>query len=219
MKPQDLTRRLSDACQGGAGALRIVTRLAPAGGPEDKVFPPTYEGGKYAAEKRRIDGQEVETVLLDSVQSQANRIEAALLEAFRAGKCDIPVLQVKIPRQGGDTLVTALDAPHRLFDAIFRDSMLDGRKFRDSPLGKRLVDARLDNASALFEACPTALFLGVWDSTGGGGVSGSKVARALTSEIVGLHAVYGRRTSSRLDPRGSAATRPSSTAARPTAGR
>src|SRR5436305_390107 len=121
MKPQDLLTRLTDGCRGGLSAVRVVTRLGPAGGSGDKVFPPTYEGGRYATEKRRIDGQEVEAVLLDSVQSQANRLEAALLQAFRAGDCDLPVLQVTIPRRTGDTVVTALDAPHRVFDAIFRD--------------------------------------------------------------------------------------------------
>src|SRR5262249_15936895 len=149
--------------------VRIVTRLGGAGGPGDKVFPPTYEGGQYATEKRRLNGQEVETVLLDSVQSQANRMEQALLEACRADKCDMPLLQGRIPRHGGGTVITTLDAPHRVFDAIFRDSQYQGRRFRDSSLGKRLVEARMDNATALFEVCPTALLFGAWDSTGGGG--------------------------------------------------
>jgi CRISPR-associated protein Csb1 len=200
VKPQELLDKLANACRGGMTAVRVVTHLAPVGGDADKVFPPTYEGGKYATEKRRVDGQEVEAVLLDSVQSQANRLEAALLEAFRQGECPIPLLQVAIPRGQGDTVVTALDAPHRAFDAIFRDSLLGGKKFRDSPLGKRLVAARPDDATALFEACPTALIFGVWDSTGGRGVTGVKVARAVISEIVGLNAVYGRKSSSRIDP-------------------
>jgi CRISPR-associated protein Csb1 len=38
----------------GAAAIRIVTKLEPAGGPGDKVFPPTYEGGQYAMELRRV---------------------------------------------------------------------------------------------------------------------------------------------------------------------
>jgi CRISPR-associated protein Csb1 len=200
VKAQQLLDNLTNACRGGLTAIRVITRLAPVGGPGDKVFPPTYEEGKYSTEKRRIDDQEVEAVLLDSVQSQANRLEAALLAAFRDGDCDLPVLQVTVPRADGETVVTALDAPHRVFDAIFRDSLYEGRKFRESPLGKRLVNARPDNATALFEVCPTALLFGVWDSTGGGGVTGVKVPRALVSEVVGLNAVYGRKSSSRIDP-------------------
>src|SRR5262249_4002947 len=118
MGSKSLVDRLRDAGLGGLNAVRVVTRLQPVGGSDDKVFPATYEGGKYATEKRRIDGQEVEAVLLDSVQSQANRMETALLEAFRRGDCELPVLEVTIPRSRGDSVITALDAPHRVFDAI-----------------------------------------------------------------------------------------------------
>jgi CRISPR-associated protein Csb1 len=202
MGTHQLASRLSAACRGGASAVRIITRLGPAGGPADKLFPPTYEGGKYAREKRRINGQEVETVLLDSVQAQANRMELALLEAFHQGQCPIPFLQVRIPRSGGDSIITSLEAPHRIYDAIFRDSLSEGHRFRDSSLGKRLIGARIDNATAWFETSPTALMFGMWDSTGGGGVLGNRVARALVSEIIGLHATCGHRTSSRIDPLG-----------------
>lgn len=59
---------IRDALGGYAAALRRVTEYQPAGGPGDKVFPPTYEGGKYATETRVIDGEQVDCVLLDSVQ-------------------------------------------------------------------------------------------------------------------------------------------------------
>ena len=50
---------LRDAVDGGSVAIRAVTRLAPAGGPGDKVFPPTYvkdgrSSTKYAMELRTI---------------------------------------------------------------------------------------------------------------------------------------------------------------------
>jgi CRISPR-associated protein Csb1 len=32
---------LTNAVAGGAAAIRTITRLEPAGGPGDKVFPPT----------------------------------------------------------------------------------------------------------------------------------------------------------------------------------
>jgi CRISPR-associated protein Csb1 len=75
---------------GDAVAIRATTKLLPAGGPGDKVFPPTYVKDKqavtkYAMEIRKVDGREVQTVLLDSVASQANRIEEALLEGWRRG--------------------------------------------------------------------------------------------------------------------------------------
>ncbi|MEJ2381427.1 MAG: type I-U CRISPR-associated protein Cas7, partial [Gammaproteobacteria bacterium] len=58
---------LRSALRGTAAALRCVTDYQPAGGPGDKVFPPTYEGGKYAVETRMVDGNPVDCVLLDSV--------------------------------------------------------------------------------------------------------------------------------------------------------
>jgi CRISPR-associated protein Csb1 len=33
---------LTKSVAGGAAAIRTITRLEPAGGPGDKVFPPTY---------------------------------------------------------------------------------------------------------------------------------------------------------------------------------
>src|SRR5579871_1940140 len=175
---------LRDAVAGRAAALRVVTRLAPVGGPGDKVFPPTYkrpnaDQSLYAEESRRVDGREVQTVLLDSAASQANRIEEALLRAFERQECDIPVLAVTVPRVGASpTRVTALDAPHRLTDAIFRDSLLDGVAFRESPMGKQVVKARMDSATPVFQICPTALIFGFWDSQAESGVHGAKVARA-----------------------------------------
>ncbi len=197
---------LNSAVVGNAAAVRIVTRLSPAGGEGDKVFPPTYkhpdkDQSMYAVEDRRIDGRQVPTVLLDSAASQANRMEEALLRAFERSECDIPILSVTIPRPGStSTRVTVLDAPHRVSDAIFRDSEMDGKRFRDSPLGKQIIVARMDNATALFRFCPTALIFGFWDSQSESGVHGAKVPRALVSEIVGLDVVAGRRTASRVDP-------------------
>jgi CRISPR-associated protein Csb1 len=68
---------LRDAVSGTGMAFRAVTDLDPAGGDGDKLFPPTYQGGVYARETRVIGGERVPCVLLDSVQSQANRLELA----------------------------------------------------------------------------------------------------------------------------------------------
>src|SRR5437762_1057509 len=87
---------LHNAVAGEYAAIRRVTRLEPQG---DKIFPPTYEGGEYADEARQVradDGtvQTVATVLLDSVQSQANRMEMALLRAYDNGRLKMPMLEV-----------------------------------------------------------------------------------------------------------------------------
>ena len=187
---------LRDAVAGTAAAFRCVTDYQPTGGPGDKVFPPTYEGGKYATEER-IDpatGKPRPCVLLDSVQSQANRMELALLEAHRANRVALPLLvtrfdQDELPRKFA---VSSLEAPHRIADALFRDSLHgDGRKFRESDTGKILDTANIRNATRLFGLCPTALVFGLWDSTGPRGGLGAKFQRALVSEIVGYDAVPG----------------------------
>jgi CRISPR-associated protein Csb1 len=54
----------------------------------------------------------------------------------------------------------------------------------------------------MFRLCPTALLFGTWDSQSGAGVNSAKFARALVSEIIGVDAVQGKRTSSRIDPLG-----------------
>jgi CRISPR-associated protein Csb1 len=74
--------QLRDAVVGPAAALRLVQRLQPAGGLGDKVFPPTYAGAVYAVEQRRLGKDTIDVVLLDSVQSQANRLELALQQAY-----------------------------------------------------------------------------------------------------------------------------------------
>jgi len=225
--PEPLTiDDLRKAVTGSAAAFRCVAEYQPAGGTGDKVFPPTYEGGKYATEYRIIDGapeselkiesekggRETQTrvmrnpprscVLLDSVQSQANRMEAALLDAWERKRIPLPVLTVDFKGAGlpKPLRITSLEAPHRIADALLRDSLLDGKAFRKSDLGRRLDDVSNRDATPLFELCPTALVFGMWDSTGPKGGLGAKFARAMVSEIVGIDAESGVKTSSRIDP-------------------
>lgn len=208
-EPRQLTIDvLREAVEGRSAALRCIVRLIPAGGPASKIFPPTHSGGVYAWEMRRLGKDEVvPTVLLDSVQSQANRMEQALKQAFPSDeksnppKCRIPVVRVDFNKHFPDIgYVTTFDAPHRIADAIFRDSLLNGTKFRDSDVGRAFVQSTMRNATGLFRYCPHALVFGVWDSTGSAGGLGNKFQRAVTSEIVGIRAEKGVRTSSRIDP-------------------
>lgn len=195
---------LQNAIAGNAAAFRCRRRLQPAGGTGDKVFPPTFAGAVYAVERRRVPGREaaVDCVLLDSVQSQANRMEVALQDAVDAKRIALPLLEVdfscydptgdiEADKKAGRLLdavgkITSLQAPHRLADAILRDSQIDGINFRFSEQGKRLNTVSWINATALFELCPTALVFGMWDSTGPKGGLGAKFERAMVSEIVGI---------------------------------
>ncbi len=206
LNPKLSLERLHQAVNGCAAAFRSRTRLQPAGGEGDKVFPPTYAGAVYAKEERQINGEKVPCVLLDSVQAQANRLEEALQRALDCGMLSgIPVLNVDFTGLGLlDEVgrVSSLEAPHRIADAILRDSLHDGQPFRKSELGESLDQASLQNATPLYKLCPTALIFGLWDSTGPKGGLGAKFQRALVSEIIGVNAQIGVKTSSRIDPLG-----------------
>jgi CRISPR-associated protein Csb1 len=174
-------------------ALRRRQRLQPVGGKGDKIFPPTYPGEgrnappRHVYERRRIEGTEVWCVLVDSVQSQANRLEQCLLEAIEDG-VPIPYVEVDFSGAGLDGIrkITSLDAPHRVYDAILRDSDYNGTEFMKSDIGHRLAKAKAEEASALLEVSPTALLFGAWHSQGEGGGLGAKFARCLISEIVAI---------------------------------
>ena len=187
-------------------AIRAQVELQPAGGPGSKVFPPTYSGQDnnwaYSTEKRRLeDGNVRECVLLDSVQSQANRMENAILEATEAGKISLPVIQTDLSDAADDVgVVTVFDAPHRIADALFRESNHNGTPFRKTEYGQALVESSMDDASDLYRVCPTALLFGVWDSTGERGGSGTKFPRAITSEIVGVGIERGLNPGGRVSP-------------------
>ncbi len=208
---------LSEAVRGGSAAVRCNVRLQPAGGPGDKVFPPTFVADdresrlKYAHETRRIGDQDVKVVLLDSVASQANRMEEALLSAWETEQLSFPVIGVDFGSEEGLEdlgFLTTLQAPHRIADALLRDAIwhdATSRRdlpFRESPEGQAYTAASFRNTTAVYRLCPTALVFGVWDSTGPRGGLGAKFQRALVSEIVGVRFVAGVKTASRIDPAG-----------------
>jgi len=203
-----------------SAAIRRVQRLQPAGGPGDKLFPPTYPGernndpARHVFEPRRIGGQDVRCVLIDSVQSQANRLEEALLGTLRDGRIAMPHIVVDFNGQttsDGTEIsdlgeITSFDAPHRVFDAIIRDSELDGVKFTETDHYKTLLLAKPANALQVFKLSPTSLIFGAWNSTGEGGGLGAKFTRCIVSEIVGIGAADGQKGAVRIDPLGIRAT-------------
>lgn len=207
---QELRKLVEDAV-----AIRGRAILEPAGGPGDKVFPPSHsigdretrDGAKYAFETRRRNGSDVRCVLMDSVQSQANRMEEALQTLWTDRRLALPVIEVDLSSAAPDIgKITSLTAPHRVADALLRDSFVQEngiqKLFRSSKIGRSFTDASPRNAAPLFKVCPTGLVFGIWDSTGPKGGLGAKFQRALTSEIVGIGAEAGVKTASRIDPAG-----------------
>jgi CRISPR-associated protein Csb1 len=219
--------RLTEAVKGGAAAIRIVTRLEPVGHERDKVFPPTYAGGEYALEKRypsdtngagsKGDESAVQAVLLHSVAGQANLMEEALKAAIIESRVSgVPVLKVSFDDTAAAEYlrepITVLDAPHRVFDAIFRDSEVPGsnsespKGFSETDAGRAIAAASLANATPLYEWSPTSLLSGCWNSANDkvpGKIKGNlKFARAIVSEIVGYEIEQGVRVGGKGDPAG-----------------
>ncbi len=206
---------LRSAVDGTAVGIRAHIELEPLGGAGTKVFPPTYSVGpsaetKYAVETRTVvapsgmRSEVIDRVVLDSVSSQANRIEEALLDAITAGSLEAPVTAVDFGAAGlaGLGRITDYEAPHRIFDALLRDSFDGDDLFRNGPSGRAVTEASSRNAAAMFHHSPHTLVLGGWDSTGPKGGRGAKYERALTSEIVAHDIQLGKKTSSRIDPVG-----------------
>jgi CRISPR-associated protein Csb1 len=133
-------------------------------------------------------------------------MELALQDAWMGGEIELPVVSADFSAVGnpGVPKVTSLQAPHRIVDAILRDSTFgDGKKppkFRESEIGKELNQLAGGYATPLLKHGPHCLVFGIWDSTGPRGGLGVKFARAIVSEIIGVNAVAGVKTSSRIDP-------------------
>lgn len=138
----------------GAVALHLRQTLAPVEGPRGVIFPPTYaypDPDTHYSIDRLSNGTRIATI--DSVGSQANRMEPVFLEKPYAEL----VPQVRIT-YGDDQTVSILEAGHRLGDAIVRSTEL-----RDDVRDAFLAFDRGD-ASALAKIGPTSLVFGVWDS-------------------------------------------------------
>lgn len=212
--PTDLIDHLRAACGGEgpptskhASALRLRVRLQPAGGSGTKVMPPTYAGqdergrpkASYVVEKERIiDGDKQACVLLDSVASQANRMEEALEEGLDLGS-EVPLPRVFVD-QGDWGRHSALAFPHRVFDAHIEDAQLDGKRFGDTEAFRALATATRKTALPVMERFPIALVLGGWASRAKDPQGATRLARLLTSEIIAVGATEGARIASRIDP-------------------
>lgn len=181
----------------GPAALVLREHLVPVEGPEGVLFPATFAaaedktkfGGGYnidvfpddrdvaAAAPALRDGKSKPNIdlfpnsknvcLVDSVGSQANRIEPIFAKRPYAGL----VPQVTI--QAGDKSVNLLEAGHRAGDAIARCSGL-----KDA-LQSAFRALLAGNAEPLAKVAPTSLVFGVWDSRD----TQAKLPRLLASTI------------------------------------
>lgn len=180
-------------------ALEIFLRLRPAD-PSGMVRPPAYsiDGGPFAplVQTRYLNGQAVPTVLLDSVESQANRQEMSLYR-------HVPELPDVVLELSDGRWVSQYEAPGRILDALFREATLDGIPFHETPLFQEIAKGGEVAERALFRYCPVILAYGGWLSYGDISPEvAPKWARLVAVEILGLRPQPAYRTSSRVDPLG-----------------
>ena len=192
---------LAKAISQNDSALRLRLKLEPVGGAGDKVFPPTYEGSSYAVEERLADGRAVKAVLLNSVQSEAARLEQALKRALERDDVYFPTIRLELD---GYPSLTELDLPHRVFDGYLVSSTLGKEDFWGSSAGKEIHSYRQPEATGLFRHSPATLLFGGWDTHS---LKDKTLAhkfrfpRAIVSEIVAYDITeMGQRPASKGDP-------------------
>ena len=185
-----------------APAISYRVSYQPTGGAGAKVYPSTYLGDNdeptYASEVRLIDGKETKCVIVDSIPSQANRIEEAISDLRTNGGLTFPAISVDLTEHNRGIFST-LDLPHRIADAYLEHARLNGKPFTKSELYGDLKSATARNCRALYEADPMSLLMGFWFSRGNSSSIG-RFSRMITSELIAVNAIAGRKTSSRLDP-------------------
>lgn len=187
-----------------SSVIRYSVKLAPTSG-DGLVCPPTYKAEKdggppYIAFRRAfVDGELREIVVLDSPQSQSNRIEHALLKAHRDRRIYYPDIVINFPPEMGEPGVSVLELSHRIYDAFLYTSEYGSENFFSSDIGVAIKNARPGNATALFKHAPITLVLGGWDSQSGTGPRTAKIQRLLTSEIIGLDAQRASLSATKFD--------------------
>ena len=190
------------ALQDERAVLRVRATYQPAGGEGARIFPPTYpvernSSSPYVLEERYVQGAVRKDVLLDSVPSQANRAEEALLRARREGRIELPLLEIDHEGAASVRLVS-LQLPHRYADAYLMDSEIDGVRFDKTDLGRAFQAASADDASVLLRHDPGSLVFGAWNSHRKG--RQAKFPRIYSSEVIGWDPQLGERRAGRMDP-------------------
>lgn len=183
-----------------AGVVMSSRWRAPDDG---KVYPPTFpvDGpSRYLYEKRHVPGESEprEVVVLDQPASQANRVEAALLEARDEGRIRLPLFVLRASTTDGERRLTSLEFPHRFADAYLRDSELDGVLFAKTTPGARLRETTSNDVRPLFERSPESLVFGSWDSHRKG--RSVKFPRVFSSSMIGWDPQIGQRAGGKMDP-------------------
>ena len=139
-------------------ALVLREELRPVNGPDGIIFPPTFAPPKDGKEESAgyilddIGGQTV--CLVDSVGSQANRMEGVFLQPEYAHL--VPQVVIKV----GERRVSLLELGHRAADAVARHSGCG------DAVKKAFEAIRQGDAVPMAKIAPTTIVFGAWDSRG-----------------------------------------------------
>lgn len=158
---------------GGGACLTSITELEPAAGSHASVAPAKFAAdsgtkGTYAYEQRLDGDKPSDAVIIDSKQSQLNRMEEAIVRAIDDGH---PVLnrlpRVSVRYEGGESplLLTDLQLPHRVFDAHIRAGSVADKPVTQLPEYRAARDSDQRDASALLALSPLSIVFGSWDSS------------------------------------------------------
>ncbi|MGE0129721.1 MAG: type I-U CRISPR-associated RAMP protein Csb1/Cas7u [Blastocatellales bacterium] len=149
-------------------AITLEEVLEPSEGRDAVIFPPTFAVGRGATHPYQIDvldknfsaqaaaqaRLEANNCLIDSVGSQANRMEARFKEEPLAAL--VPQIRVRL---NDEVKANLLDIGHRIADGAVRFSAL-----RETVTAAIKAMRDQANAAPLAKLAPTSLLLGFWDS-------------------------------------------------------
>lgn len=137
----------------GPAALVIREHLMPVEGSDGVFFPSTFADIGYNIDYEDPKNKTGSNIaLIDSVGSQANRIEPMFAEGEYAKL--VPQIAIKV----GEKIINLLDAGHRAGDALARCSAIKDE------LHSAFKEVIRGNALPLAKLAPTSLVFGVWDS-------------------------------------------------------
>ena len=186
-------------------AISAVVDLIPdAGFSMNRVMPPIYIDGdkkKMHHIEHRADenGKPVKIVILDSIQSTANRAELAALFAMQTNDLRMADITFKVKALNNRD-ISILQLSHRIFDATLRDTEIEGKTFVESDIGKKIYGS--DLLVAMREVCrwsPASILLGGWCSHVNN-TRAFKFPRLFQSEVIAGLVSETERTSSKVDP-------------------
>ena len=158
-------------------AVTLTENLEPAEGKDAVIFPPTFAVDKRAEHPYQIDviqpdvspaaakpDEEVNNCLIDSVGSQANRIESEFKREPLSDLVPQINVELKTKKENEDVTISAnlLDIGHRIADGAVRFSGL--RDDAQQAIRTLMNEA---NAAPLAKLAPTSLVFGFWDSRPG----------------------------------------------------